>query len=290
MGHELKARVSARWLAEKLDLKFIGPDVEISNVSSLQVAESGTLCFSKSAIPADTHAECIAIVQEQYSQPGRIHLIAKNPRLAFAQALDFLEKAIGFSRPTSEPIIDSSARVSPHSVLGLGVSIGPGTVVNHFCVIGDGVQIGANCVIKSGAVIGEDGFGFERDQSGIPIRLVHLGSVKIANHVEIGSLTTVCRGTLTDTVIEEHAKIDDHVHIAHNCHIGMGAMVVACAEVSGGVILGKGSWIGPNASIIQQRKVGESALIGIGSNVIRDVDDFSTVAGNPAKPLGSPKN
>jgi UDP-3-O-[3-hydroxymyristoyl] glucosamine N-acyltransferase len=62
-------------------------------------------------------------------------------------------------------------------------------------------------------------------------------------------------------------------------------MVVACAEVSGGVVLGRGSWVGPNASIIQQRKIGENALIGIGANVLRDVPDGITVAGNPAKPL-----
>lgn len=285
MGHQLNKIVYARQVAEACGLELIGANLPITNVDSLSRVGDGSLCFAKLALPEPIASQCVLIAQSAAPYVAPSVMVAENPRLAFAKALDFLEREIGFRRPLQKPSVDSTARVSPHAVLGLGVVIGPNTVINHFVVIGEGVQIGRSCVVKSGAVIGEDGFGFERDQQGLPIRLVHLGSVRIGNHVEIGSLTTVCRGTLADTVIEDFAKIDDHVHIAHNCRVGVGAMVVACAEVSGGVVLGKGAWVGPNASIIQQLKIGENSLIGIGSNVLRDVPDGITVAGNPARVL-----
>lgn len=118
--------------------------------------------------------------------------------------------------------------------LNKGVVVGAETVIENNVVVGAGVEIGARCVVKSGAVIGEDGFGFERDELGRPIRLIHLGSVVIGDDVEIGSLATVCRGTLGNTVIEDFAKIDDHVHIAHNVVVRTAALITACAEVSGG--------------------------------------------------------
>jgi UDP-3-O-[3-hydroxymyristoyl] glucosamine N-acyltransferase len=211
--------------------------------------------------------------------------VTDNPRLTFAKILIQLEKRVGFIGPEAPPSIDPSAVISPQAFIGPGVQIGPGSIVMPFVYIGEGTHIGADCIIKSGAIIGQDGFGFERDEDNLPIRLVHLGFVRIGNNVEIGSLTTVCRGTLGNTVIEDHAKIDDHVHVAHNVHIGVGAMVVACAEISGGVILGKGSWVGPNASIIQQKRIGEDALVGIGANVLKDVPNGATVAGNPARLL-----
>ena len=196
--------------------------------------------------------------------------------------MNYLNNEIGFVEPKSPPNINSTAIVSPHAYLEPGVEIGPRSIVMPFAFVGKGTRIGSDCVIKSGAIIGQDGFGFERDENGLPLRLVHLGNVVIGNHVEIGSLTTICRGTLKSTTINDYSKIDDHVHIAHNVQIGVGAMVVACAEISGGVTLGDGCWIGPNASVIQQRSVGVNALVGIGANVLKDVPDGAVVAGNPA--------
>jgi UDP-3-O-[3-hydroxymyristoyl] glucosamine N-acyltransferase len=285
MGHQLKKAVQASDIALACGLELQGPDVLVDHIAPLNAVAAGGLCFSKSPAFADVGSGCVVIAELDGQARSATVLLATRPRLAFAKALDFLERTVGFRRPADDPVIDATAIVSPTAVIGKGVRIGPRSIINHFVVLGEGVRIGADCVVKSGAVIGEDGFGFERGEDGVPVRLVHLGSVLIGHGVEIGSLTTVCRGTLADTIVEDFAKIDDHVHIAHNCLIGSGAMVVACAEVSGGVVLGRGSWVGPNASIIQQRKVGDGALIGIGANVLRDVLPGTTVAGNPAKPL-----
>jgi UDP-3-O-[3-hydroxymyristoyl] glucosamine N-acyltransferase len=285
MGHELKRALRASDVARMCGLELVGADVVVRSVAALSEAGEGTLCFAK-AVPATRPPRgCIVIGLAEAASVVDTLLVTATPRLAFARVLEALDRDVGFVRPTAPPLIHPTARVSAHAALAPGVEIGAYSVVNHFVVLTEGVKIGSHCVIKSGAVIGEDGFGFERDENGLPQRLVHLGSVRIGDHVEIGSLTTVCRGTLADTIVEDHAKIDDHVHIAHNCRIGVGAMIIACAEVSGGCVVGRGAWIGPNASVLQQRKIGERALIGIGANVLKDVPDDQTVAGNPARQL-----
>ena len=108
-----------------------------------------------------------------------------------------------------------------------------GTKINHNVVISDNVKIGKNCYIKSGAILGEDGFGFDFEKDGIPIRIPHIGSVVIGENVEIGSNTVIVRGTLNDTIIEDNVKMDDQVCIAHNCKIGKSSLVIAFAEISG---------------------------------------------------------
>lgn len=285
MGNQLNQTVKASVIAHACGLELLGADVEVCRISPLNSVVAGGLCFSKNVPFEAVGSGCVVIAKPGAERYAPTVLIAARPRLAFAKALDFLDRTTGFQRSMAEPDIDPTAVVSPTAVIGKGVRIGAQTIVNHFVVIGEGVQIGTGCVIKSGSVIGEDGFGFERDEDGVPLRLIHLGSVLIGNNVEIGSLNTVCRGTLADTVIDDFAKFDDHVHIGHNCKIGSGAIVTACAELSGGVVLGRGAWVGPNASIIQQATVGDGSLIGIGSNVLRDVSPGTTVAGNPAKLL-----
>jgi UDP-3-O-[3-hydroxymyristoyl] glucosamine N-acyltransferase len=172
------------------------------------------------------------------------------------------------------------------------VVVGPGTRIEPNVTIADDTHIGRDCWLKSGCVIGEPGFGLERDADGTPLRMLHLGSVILGDRVEIGALTTVCRGTLGPTVVEDDAKIDDHVHIAHNVRVGKKAMVIACAELSGGVVVGEAAWVGPNASVLEKVKIGERAFVGIGAVVLRDVAEGTTVVGNPARVLdrkGGPK-
>lgn len=285
MGNELKQPAFGSEIATELGLKYVGPHVQVTHVQPLDAVTECGFCFSKNVPEKKLPPGALVIAPPGTIQDQAGVIESGNPRLDFAKALVILERNIGFHKTDALAKVHPTAQVSPHAAIGRGVSIGARSVVGHFAVIADEVVIGDDCWIKSGAVIGEAGFGFERDVDGTFVRLVHLGSVKIGNRVEVGSLTTVCRGTLADTVIEDDVKIDDHVHIAHNCQIRHGAMVVACAEVSGGVELGQNSWVGPNASIIQKMKIGANAVIGIGANVIRPVDVGSTVAGNPAKPL-----
>lgn len=285
MDYQITLDITSAEIAAALGLTLQGSVLPVRVIKPVSAACAGALCFAKPGRQFSIETPATVIAGPVANTGAGCVIESSNPRLDFARALAWIDSQAGFSRPTDPPQVHPTARIGAGSVLANGVQIGAHTVVHHNAVIGEGVIIGERCVIKSCAVIGEDGFGFERDEHGMPVRLVHLGTVRIGNDVEIGSLTTVCRGTLSDTVIEDHAKIDDHVHIAHNVQLRRGAMVVACAEVSGGVEVGEQSWIGPNATVIQQVMIGRRALVGIGANVIRNVGEGVTVAGNPAKPL-----
>lgn len=288
MGNKLNEPIDGRLLADKLCLPFLGNNLKICTVNSLDNATKSSLCFTKKQSYLEGLAVNAVIIAPENTLVENFAVIeSKNPRLTFARALNLLSIDPGFSAPNTPAIIHPSAKVKDTCVIGCGVNIGKRTIIEHNVVIADGVKIGDDCYIKSNSVIGEPGFGFERDENGIPIRLIHLGSVVIGNRVEIGSLNTVCKGTLSDTIIEDDVKTDDHVHIAHNCRIRRGALITACVELSGGVDVGEFAWLGPNSSVIQKAVLGDNSFIGIASNVTKSVACNTTVAGNPARILKS---
>lgn len=289
MGRKLKASVSAKELATHLGLELKHGNMEITSVDGVEGAEKGTLCFAKGEQWVSQAKPGCLLMAPPSAVPSRQEpiLLSDAPRLDFARALAYLEQRVGFIWDETPARIHPTARIGEHVVLGRGVQIGEGSIIYHHVVIGDEVKIGRNCVVKSCAVIGEEGFGFERAPSGEAVRLPHIGSVVIGDRVEIGSLTTVCRGTLGNTIVEEGAKIDDHVHIAHNVRVGPHAFVIACAEVSGGVRIGARAWIAPHSCVKNQLNIGDDAVVGLGSVVVKHVLAGSVVVGNPARPLTS---
>jgi UDP-3-O-[3-hydroxymyristoyl] glucosamine N-acyltransferase len=288
MGRALKVAVEVGRLASALGLELRGdPAMLVARADPASESRPGSICFIKDrrwAHGIEPSTVLLASHEIAEGRPGTT-LICSQPRLDFARALALLEQWSGFVWSTDDPKVHASARIGRNVVLGRGVHIGAHTVIHHNVVIGDEVVIGERCTVKSCAVIGEEGFGFERDTQGRAVRLPHLGRVILGDDVEVGSLTTVCRGTLSDTVLRAGCKIDDHVHIAHNVDIGEDAFVIACAEVSGGVKIGRRAWIAPNASILNQLSVGADAIVGLGAVVVKSVPDGVVVAGNPAKPI-----
>lgn len=285
MGKKLNKPVFASELASWLQLDWSGKDVLIESITALSSPAQNSLCFANHAPIEKLDFSCALISKDDAEGKAEAVLKANNPRLVFAKALAVINEQVGFIKSKTPAEIHSTANVSSHAFVEPGVKIGARTLVMPFAYIGSGTVIGSDCIIKSGAVIGQDGFGFERDENGIPIRLQHLGNVVIGNNVEIGSLNTVCKGTLDDTIIGDNIKTDDHVHIAHNVRIGSGTLLTACVEISGGVEIGKNVWIGPNSSLMQKIKIGNDAFIGIASNVIKDIPELAVVAGNPARVL-----
>lgn len=285
MGDQLARPLRVSELAAALGHDWYGQDLEILHVRSLESLDSGALCFSKEAIADGMHQPAVVIAPPNTAVGSGAVIEAINPRLTFAKALISLERKPGYLMPDDPPQLGVGVVISSSAVIGRGVVIGARTRIGNHVVIADGVKIGEDCVIKSNSVIGEEGFGFERDETGIPIRVLHLGKVVIGNRVEIGSLNTICRATLGVTVIEDDVKTDDHVHIAHNCHVRRGALLTACAEISGGVDIGEFAWVGPNTSIIQKAVLGPRVFVGIGSNVTKSVQGGTTIAGNPARVL-----
>jgi UDP-3-O-[3-hydroxymyristoyl] glucosamine N-acyltransferase LpxD len=214
-----------------------------------------------------------------------------NPRQVFAKVLANFnkeEQLVGVEdtvRLGKNCNIGKGVYIGHYSVIGDNVCIGDYSDIRHHVVVNDNTKIGNYCLIKSNTVIGEKGFGFELENDGTPIQVPHIGTVEIGDYVEIGALNTIVQGSLGKTVIKNHVKTDDHVHIAHNMHIDENVIITACAEFSGGVKIEKNVWIGPNVSVIEKVVIKERAFVGIGSVVTKDVESNMVVAGNPAKPL-----
>ncbi|MBN6190230.1 hypothetical protein JQN58_25595 [Aneurinibacillus sp. BA2021] len=295
--------VTASALAQQLSGELVGTDRSVTGLAPLGEAGEGDLTFVVDPVAAAAAAakalEAGAVLLAPATLPDDARsgtaVLVENPRAAFALAVaeHFARKPVPGIAPTAR--IDSTAEVHPgahigeYTVVRAGAVIADGAEIRDHVVIGHDVRIGAHALIKSHAVIGEEGFGMERDADGDNIRIPHLGSVVIEDHVEVGNFTTVCSGTIAPTRVGDHTKIDDHVHVAHNCRIGRNVIITACAEISGSVVIEDDAWIGPNASVIQGVTLGRNSLLGIGAVAVKSVPDDEIRIGNPARRLGDNK-
>lgn len=282
---QLNEPISAERLCRRLGLELDGPSRDITEICSLDSLVAGGLSFVLRSRQASGLRTGTVFGAPELGSDGASVIRTDNPRLDFIRAQHLLDKNPGFRLPAAPPDIHPTVLVGANSVIENGVSIGEGTVIGSCVVIKSGTRIGRFCDVKSGTVIGEPGFGFERMPDGRPIRMIHLGGVKIGDHVEIGALCTVARGALGDTVLASHVKVDDHAHIAHNCRIGEGTIITAHAILSGSIKVGKNCWIAPNSSIVQKIELGDDSFIGIGAAVVRSVEPRAKMFGNPARPM-----
>ncbi len=283
-------------IARALDLPHHGPPRSVRRPASAASATPGSVVFVSAArdglLAAIRPVPELTVVTDVDPTvlPLATVISSQRPRLDFARLLAafFAEEPPRGVHPTA--LVDPSVR------LGAGVAVGAYAVIEADVVIGDGSVIGEHVVIrrrcvvgertriKPNTVIGDPGFGFEYDGD-TPVRVPHVGAVRIGSDVEIGALVSIARGTLDDTVVEDHVKIDDHVFIAHNASIGRGAFVIAGAEVSGSVRIGPTAWIGPQVTIRDQVEIGANAMVGIGAVVTKDIPAGVIAVGNPAKVL-----
>lgn len=282
--YELNKSISLEQLSSANNLVFDGKNVAIAAISTSLKEHSNSLAFMPefSASASENVAVATSIIDKSLLVNNGL-ILTDNPRLCFVKILSYIVKTIGIKYPNKPTKISKTAVISRGVVIENDCIIEDNVVIEPNVTIHRGTHIGKGSRVRSGASIGSDGFGFERDENGIPIRFEHLGGVLIGSHVEIGSNATIARGTLGDTVIEKHVKIDNLVHIAHNAKICEGALITACAEISGGVVVGKNAWIAPNSCTHQKINIGEASLVGLGAVVVKDVEEKTIVAGNPAK-------
>lgn len=273
-------------------------DRRVTRVAPLSDCTPGMLGYIKSAetVPAGLDATgatliCAPAVARQIDPAEVTLLVSAAPRLAFMRAIDRFFPA---PRPASgvhpravvdpEASIDPTASIGACTVVGRGSSVGARTILHPNVTIYGGVRIGADVVIHSGTVIGADGFGYERSEDGTLEKFPHIGGVVIENGVEIGSNTSVDRGSLGDTVIKRRARIDNQCHISHNVVVGADSAVIAQSMVGGSVAIGDSAWLAPAAIVINQGRIGAGATVGLGAVVVKDVAPGTTVMGSPAVP------
>ena len=181
--------------------------------------------------------------------------------------------------------IAADVSIGHHCYIGPEVTIGSGTVIEHNVTLLNKVVIGSGCLIHSGVVLGTDGFGYFTGPEGWSCKVEHFGGIWIGDDVEIGANTCIDRGTIDDTVIGSHTKIDNLVHIGHNAQVGTGVSLVAGATVCGSAQLGTRSYIAPGGIVKNQLKIGDRAFVGMGAAVITDVENDTVMASVFAKPL-----
>lgn len=253
-------------------------NVIVSAVAPMDKAKPGEVTFLSNPKYAKHLAQCQASVimvkeTERTLCPSNV-LVVSDPYVAFAkvaQALDTTPKAAALGIAPSAVVADdvqlgANVAIGANAVIEAGVVLGDNVVIGAGCFIGQGarigshtqlwanvsiyhdVQIGEHCLIQSSTVIGSDGFGYANEQ-GEWIKIPQIGTVRIGNRVEIGACTTIDRGALDDTVIEDNVIIDNQLQIAHNVHIGYGSALAGGTVIAGSTHIGKYCIIG-GASVL----------------------------------------
>jgi UDP-3-O-[3-hydroxymyristoyl] glucosamine N-acyltransferase len=264
---------------------------------------------------ARSAAGCIIALPEFAGAEGQTVIESPQPRAHFAQALPLLypppRVTPGIHRSASVEAgaqiersaevgpfvtVGSGARIGARTYIGAGSSIGPDAEIGDDCIVHprvsvyERVSIGARCILHSGAVIGADGFGFEMAGSAHQAawrKVPQVGTVAIGNDVEIGANTCIDRATLGVTAIGDGAKLDNMVHIAHNCRIGKHVVIAAQTGLAGGVTIGDYAVVGGQVGVGDKARIESKAVIGSGAGILTSkiVRAGEPVWGTPARPL-----
>jgi UDP-3-O-[3-hydroxymyristoyl] glucosamine N-acyltransferase len=267
------AEFSLGELAVRFGLTLRGePNLKVHGVATLSRAESGCLSFLANSRYRrqleTTKATAVVMSADDEAHCPVPALIHPNPYLAYARIATLMHPATS-AEPGIHPsaVVGSGARIAPSASIGplavveddaeVGerVSIGPGCIVQRGARIGadsilrsrvnlyPGVTLGQRCILHAGAVIGADGFGFASN-AGTWTKVPQVGSVRIGDDVEVGANTTIDRGAIDDTVVEDGVKLDNQIQVGHNVLIGAHTAIAACTGISGSTVIGQRCMIG----------------------------------------------
>ncbi len=287
-------------IAEWIGVKDPGFEAEITEVSDMEGATAGSLVFALDsamlAAAVESKAGAILASKKLTAQELDTRILwVSDPRYAFAQVAQGL-RGKGFE-----------AGIHPTAVIGEGVTIGAGTSIGPGVVIGDGVVIGKDCnilarvtiyagavlgdgvVVQAGAVLGATGFGYARNaETGEYLVFPQQGRLYVEDNVEIGANTTIDRGALGETRIGRGTKIDNLVHIGHNCLIGKNVVIAAQTGISGSSVVEDGAILGGQVGIGEHATVGAGVILGGGAGVLSGKKmrgPGEVFWGRPARPL-----
>jgi UDP-3-O-[3-hydroxymyristoyl] glucosamine N-acyltransferase len=269
-------------IASRLGGRVAGdPRTVIRQVGSLEQAGAGEITFLTSikhkAKLAATQAAAVIVSAQTEKLTARPRIVCDDPYAYYARVSQIFNPLT-----LQAPGVHPSAVVAPGARLGARVSIGAGCVVGEGASIGDdsclyprvvvypGCSIGARCILQAGAVIGSDGFGNARHE-GRWIKIPQLGSVRIGDDVEIGANTTVDRGHLGDTVIEEGARLDNQIQVGHNTRIGAHTAIAGCVGIAGSADIGRHCTLGGAAMVLGHLRIVDNVHVGAGTMISRSI-------------------
>jgi UDP-3-O-[3-hydroxymyristoyl] glucosamine N-acyltransferase len=293
-------------LVERFGGQLAGDEnIEVSGIAPLDDAGASSITFLSNpklrAQAAQTRASALilsdadnAVIGAEYSGA---RIITGNPYAYFARVaqLFYAQRAVT-PAPGIHPTavieagaqIAADASVGPHVTIEADALVADGCVIGAGCYIGRGAHLGARTrfhanvtfhagceigsdgIVYSGAVIGSDGFGFA-SENGAWIKIPQTGRVMIGNDVEIGANTTIDRGALKDTVIEDGVKLDNQIQIGHNCHIGAHTAMAGCVGVAGSAKIGRHCTFGGAAMVLGHLTIADNVHVSSGSLVSRSI-------------------
>jgi UDP-3-O-[3-hydroxymyristoyl] glucosamine N-acyltransferase len=304
-----------RELAVLLSAEFEGNgEIEISGAAPVDLAGPTDLSFASGPALAKaglSRAGCLIVPQTFENRPARTVIRSEQPRNAFAVALARLYPPEPIHPSVhrtavidSSAFVDATCEVGAHVTVGKRARIGEGVRIESGCTIGHDVVIGAHTtlhpnvtiyprvrigervILHAGAVIGADGFGFVLSGDHYQ-KFPQVGIVTIHDDVEIGANSCVDRAALGATEIGAGTKLDNMVHIGHNCSIGRHVVIAAQTGLSGGVVVEDYAVIGGQVGIGDKARIQSRAVLGSGSGVLTSkiVRAGDPVWGTPARPL-----
>jgi UDP-3-O-[3-hydroxymyristoyl] glucosamine N-acyltransferase len=297
-------------IAQIVNCRMTGNDVEIQRVAGIDEAEPGDLTFVSnrkyiSHIP-NTRASAI-ILGEDIASVSIPSLRCNDPYLAFARALEIffiplhpspgvhptavVEEDVKIGKGTSIGayavigkgcIIGDRVTLHPHVVLYPGVSVGDDSALHSAVVVREACEIGRRVIRQNGVVVGSDGFGFAPTKDGAFYKICQTGRVLIEDDVEIGANTTVDRAAVGDTIIRRGAKLDNLVQVGHGAQVGENSVLAAQVGVAGSTRIGSGVWVGGQVGFAGHLEVGDKAVITAQSGTSHDIPNGAVMSGSPA--------
>lgn len=283
----MKKSYSLAELAQYIDAELVGdPNHHVSAFASLQSAQAHDISFIASPAYArylaTSGAGAVILNHEQATLFAGNKLVVANPYVGYARLtrlFDHSRTEVAGVHPSAVigdgVMLGENVSIAPHAVVGKGVSlgdgvvVGPGTVIGEDTIIGNntrlmanvtiyhGISIGSDCIIHSGSVIGADGFGFAPNGKEW-IKIHQLGSVIIGNRVEIGACSTVDRGALGNTVLDDGVIIDNLVHIAHNVRLGKNCAMAATSAIAGSTTVGENCTFAGGVGVVGHIDIGDN--------------------------------
>jgi len=254
----------------------------IRQVGSLERAGAGEITFLSGnrnrAKLAGTRAAAVIVAPAHEGLTRLPRIVCEHPYVYFARVSQLFNPLA-----TQAAGVHPAAVVAQDAVLGARVSIGAGCVIGEGVSIGDdsclyprvvvypGCTLGKRVIVHAGAVIGADGFGIAEEQ-GRWVKIPQIGRVRIGDDVEIGANTTIDRGALDDTVIEEGVKLDNQIQVGHNVRIGAHTAIAACTGIAGSADIGAHCKIGGAAMIHGHIRIADGAEVSAGTLISRSVD------------------
>lgn len=283
-------------------------EAAISQVATLEAAQENDITFLASVKYRpqlmSTQAGAVIVGESDADATALPRIVCSNPYLYFARVSAFLNPPRSYTPGVHASAvigagakIDASAYIGPHVTVGAGVVIGARCVILDGCSIGENVQLGddsllhprvvvySGCVLgrrliaHSGVVIGADGFGMAPDEHAHWLKIPQIGRVIIGDDVEIGANTTVDRGALDDTVIEDGVKLDNQIQIAHNVRIGAHTAIAGCVGIAGSAVIGKHCRIGGSAGILGHLHIADGVVISSFTLVNKSIREAGVYTG-----------